>query len=76
MEVRTTRRFKCYHHNPGVIIGPVIAHTDWKGSGQLLTKVKNGYNLYLRSTGFICYSDVVRIAAPIDAKRNKMNASF
>lgn len=53
--------------NPGVIIGPVIAHTDWeKGSGQLLTKVKNSLQFYtLGATGFVAVTDVVRIAVQL-----------
>jgi nucleoside-diphosphate-sugar epimerase len=50
--------------NPGFIIGPVLKFQDWeRGSGQLLTKVKNGLKYYtLGSTGFIAVTDVVRIA--------------
>ncbi|MFV8331539.1 NAD-dependent epimerase/dehydratase family protein [Flavobacterium sp. ZT3P35] len=53
--------------NPGVIIGPVLTHTDWeKGSGQLLTKVKNGLQFYtLGATGFVAVIDVVRIAVQL-----------
>jgi len=46
--------------NPGVIIGPGF----WEqGSGELFTKIKNGFSFYTKgSTGFVAVADVVSIA--------------